>query len=75
MACELHAGLLIDEKLGRNAAIKFHLSIIGTAGVLLLAKKKKLIPKIAPLINELKENGYYLSKELIKEILKLGKED
>jgi predicted nucleic acid-binding protein len=41
LASQLKAGLLIDEKLGRKAAQKMNLHIIGTAGVLLLAKEKK----------------------------------
>ncbi|HLB57996.1 MAG TPA: DUF3368 domain-containing protein [Gammaproteobacteria bacterium] len=75
LALKLKAGLLIDEKLGRSAAQKRHLKIIGTAGVLLLAKQKKLIKKILPVIQELKKAGYYLSPELIKEIAKQAKEN
>lgn len=66
LASQLQTGILIDEKLGRNAAKKLNLSVIGTAGVLLLAKKKKLINKISPLIFELKNTGYYLSAELYR---------
>lgn len=74
LASELNAGLLIDEKLGRRTAQQMNLNVIGTAGVLLLAKKNKLIKKVEPLINELKQSGYYLSKELIKSILIHAKE-
>lgn len=65
LASQLKMGLLIDEKLGRKTAQKMNLPIIGTAGVLLLAKEKNLIKTIAPVISELKNAGYYLSKELI----------
>lgn len=74
LAMQLKTGLLIDERLGRKAAIKMSLKIIGTAGVLLLAKEKKLIKKVAPLIHELKNTGYYLSKELINSVLIRAKE-
>lgn len=74
LALQLGSGLLIDEKLGRNAAKELGLKIIGTAGVLLLAKQKKMIHSISPLIDELKAAGYYLSDVLTKEILKLAKE-
>jgi len=69
LATQLNARLLMDDKLGRQTAEKMNLRIIGTAGVLILAKKKNLILKIAPLIKELKNAGYYLSNELIKKIL------
>ena len=75
LALELKSGLLIDEKLGRRAAKKLKLKIIGTAGVLLLAKQHKLVLKISPLINELKKVGYYLSDNLINEVLKQAKEE
>lgn len=74
LALKLQTGLLIDERLGRSAAKKLNVKIIGTAGVLLLAKRNKLIDKVSPLIYELKKSGYYLSSELIMEILKKAKE-
>ena len=74
LALQIEAGLLIDEKIGRDVARKLNLKIIGTAGALLLAKKKKLVNKIAPLIMQLKQSGYYLSSALIAEILKQAKE-
>jgi predicted nucleic acid-binding protein len=51
LAKERNLPLLIDEKLGRGIAQKANITIIGTAGVLLLAKKKGVIPAVAPLIN------------------------
>jgi predicted nucleic acid-binding protein len=74
LASQLKIGLLIDEKLGRQTAKKMNLNIIGTAGVLLLAKEKNLIKKIAPLIQELKNAGYYLSEDLIESVLKRADE-
>ncbi len=74
LAVQLNSGLLIDEKLGRSTAKNMGLKVIGTAGILLLAKQKKLIKEISPLILDLKSAGYYLSEALIKEILVLAKE-
>lgn len=74
LALHLQSGLLIDEKLGRGTARKLNLPIIGTAGVLLLAKKKKNISAVKPLIERLKKSGYYLSKALVAEVLKLANE-
>ncbi len=74
LALKLSASLLIDEKLGRNIAKNLNLKTIGTAGVLLLAKQRKLISKVKPLIEDLKSAGCYLSDALIKEVLKNAKE-
>jgi predicted nucleic acid-binding protein len=48
------------------------IKIIGTAGILLLAKDEKIIKSVKPVINDLKNAGYYLSDNLIKEVLKRG---
>ncbi len=70
LAIQLKASLLIDDKLGRNVATQKGVTIIGTAGILVLAKEQNLIEAVYPLIQELKKAGYYLSDELIKIILK-----
>ncbi|KTC65533.1 Domain of uncharacterised function (DUF3368) (plasmid) [Legionella adelaidensis] len=74
LALQLHSKLLIDERIGRRVAKQKNISIIGTAGVLLLAKEKKLIPKVASLIYELKNVGYRLSEDLVNTILIRAKE-
>lgn len=74
LALKLNAGLLIDEKPGRHIAKKLNLRIIGTAGILLLAKEKQLIVEIAPVIETLKRAGYFFSSPLTQEVLKRAKE-
>lgn len=48
---------------------------VGTAGVLLRAKEKKLIKTVKPLISELKKAGYYLSDSMIKKVLAIAQEN
>ena len=74
MAHALHLPLLIDEKLGRNAAKKLNIKIIGTLGVLLLAKRKKVIRTVKPIMSCLKRGRYFISDKLIKETLLRAKE-
>lgn len=69
-----HAMVLIDERLGRQAARKHHLKMIGAPGVLLLAKRRGLLPVLKPLLNELVGPGYYLSDALIAQLLELANE-
>ena len=65
---------LTDDFEARNFASYIGLEVMGTAGVLLLAKKEKLISNVGVLINTLVDNKRWLSKELIIEILKRANE-
>lgn len=75
LASQLKSVLLIDEKLGRGAAKEMGIKIIGTAGILLLAKQKQLIRAVSPLIDDLHKAGYFISAALKSEILKLSGEN
>lgn len=67
--------IVLDEQDGRNCARQQGLNLTGTFGILLDAKKKKLISKIKPDIDKLKTLGFRISQELYKEILKKAKEN
>ena len=67
--------LLIDERRGRKVAIKEKVKITGTGAVLIAAKKKGIIEKVSPILNELLACGYRISKALRKRILELAEED
>ena len=66
--------LIIDDALARKIAGLQKLKFTGTAGILLKAKHKGYIKKIGPIIKQLKENGFYLSDMLIKNILIIAEE-
>lgn len=69
LALKLSASVLIDEKLGRSIAAKLGLSVIGSAGVLLAAKKRGLIDSVTPILNAFSSNGYHFSDTLIRAIV------
>ena len=69
LAKTLKSALFIDEKLARQVAFTLNLQVIGTAGLLLLAKQKGELPQVKPLLTALKKEGYYLSAALEKEVL------
>ena len=69
LAAALGHGVLMDEKLGRAVAEKLKLSVIGTVGVLLIARRRGLIPAVKPLLEELRASGHHLSTALIQEAL------
>lgn len=68
-ALDLSALILIDEKAGRKIAASLGLSVIGSAGVLLVAKKNGLIDLVKPMLDEFAGNGYHFSAALIAAIL------
>jgi hypothetical protein len=72
LAEELHADhLLIDERKDRRLAQQQGLPVVGLLGVVLLAKRAKLIPSARVLLEELdREAGIYLTDELKEAALK-----
>lgn len=75
LATELAADLvIIDETLGRNQAKQSGLKVTGTIGILIKAKKRKLIPKVMPLISDLQAKGVWISNELKTAIAEIVQE-
>ena len=66
--------LLIDDNRARKIARYNDINIIGSLGVLLLAKKEKLIKEIVPFLNKLEQSGLYISEQLVREVKKTAKE-
>lgn len=65
---------IIDDERARNAAISAGFPIIGLAGILLLAKQRKLIPSVKPLLDELQDKNFRLSRLIYNEVLKKARE-
>jgi predicted nucleic acid-binding protein len=68
------ATLLLDDRAGRSAARELGLSLIGTIGLLIMAKTQKKIDRIEPLMLALRSQGYWLSDTLMAEALKTSGE-
>ncbi len=64
LAITLRCPVLMDERLGRRVASQDGVAVVGSAGLLLMAKHKGLIPAIAPILEDWTGWGYYLSLEL-----------
>lgn len=62
--------VLLDEKKARQIAKELDLQVIGTIGILLLAKNKQVIPKISPLLDAMIDVArYWVSKSLYQQVL------
>ena len=72
LARELQADrLLIDERKGRKLAVQEGVPVIGLLGVVLLAKRKLLIPSARDLLQRLElEAGMYLTESVRDTALK-----
>jgi len=76
LAIEVKADIVIlDDKKARSIAKRIGLRVIGTLGVLMLAKKKGLINDLSTEIEKLVESSFRLSQDVIIRALKEAKRD
>lgn len=71
LAIELNADrLLMDERLGRAAAMQLGLQVTGVLGILIAAKQNNLIHEVKPLLDALIEQvGFWIDARLYAEVL------
>ncbi|NBC05675.1 MAG: DUF3368 domain-containing protein [Bacteroidetes bacterium] len=61
--------LIIDEKKGRIAALKHGISIIGSLGVLVEAKRKGVIVSVREALSKIEETNFRVSESIKKKVL------
>jgi len=70
IAARAHADLvLIDELRGRQTARKMGLTIKGTLGILVVAKRSGLINAVGPVLDELVARDFWLAEDLRERLL------
>jgi len=75
MAIETSTPLvLIDEKIAKRKLDSLDIPVIGTLGILLIAKRKKLIKNIKNPMDKLIKSGFYIDKVLYKSALDIARE-
>lgn len=60
---------VVDDAAARRCARALDISVIGTLGIILRARKQGLIPEAAPLLRELKAKGFRLHDDVIRAAL------
>ncbi|MEA5448297.1 DUF3368 domain-containing protein [Leptolyngbya sp. CCNP1308] len=76
LAVEVQAPrLIIDERLGRQAASNLGIKVIGALGILLLAKRRKLIIDVRPIMDNLiNQANFRISQQLYADVLDAANE-
>ncbi|WGV27225.1 DUF3368 domain-containing protein [Halotia branconii] len=67
--------LLIDEKAARKVAMARKLPLIGTVGILLLAKRRGLLTSVKDVLDEMQLQETRISKRLYVQVLTLAEEN
>ena len=70
LAKELNATLLIDDAKARKYAKLLNIEVIGTLGLLKIAKKSGLVQLVRKVIDDMLTEGYYIEDRLVRKILK-----
>lgn len=66
--------VVLDDREGRRCAASHGIAVIGTIGVVLLAKDEGAIPLVAPVLEELATAGMHVSDALLARALQLAGE-
>jgi predicted nucleic acid-binding protein len=67
--------LILDDKKARRVAQQIGLKVIGTAGMLLRAKRQGVITEIKPLLTALVQADFRISNRIIEAALRLASEE
>jgi predicted nucleic acid-binding protein len=68
--------LLMDERKGRKIARStYGLSVVGTAGILVEAKKQALLDRVSHALAQMRENGYYIHDAIVELALQRAGEN
>ena len=75
LALEIESALiLLDDRPARRLAQMLGLSVVGTLGILLAAKKHELITEVRPLLSALRTNNFHIADTLYEMVLRDARE-
>lgn len=74
MALDLDAALLVDDRAARRHAEALRLDVLGTLGVLVLAKRKGLIVEVKPVVQAMRQGGHFISQSALQAVLQAAGE-
>ena len=66
--------VVLDDNAARQTAQFLGLNVTGTIGILVKAKQNGIIQNVKPLLNEIMQNGFYISERVLHMILETAGE-
>ncbi|HEY7066931.1 MAG TPA: DUF3368 domain-containing protein [Chloroflexota bacterium] len=71
LAAEIHGQVtaILDDRIGRRLAHERHIEMLGSAGVLLVAKQRGVISLVRPILDELRAAGLRLGEQAYRRVL------
>lgn len=66
--------IIIDDRVARQVAIEKGLPVIGTVGVLRVAKTQRIIPAVKPILDDLRSHGTRINDRLYYQTLAVERE-
>ncbi len=63
------AWVLLDEVAARRVAKRLRIPVKGTLALLVEGKRRRIVPRLRPLIEKMTENGYRLAPDLVTMVL------
>ncbi len=66
--------IILDDRQARRVGQNMGLRVIGTVGILILAKQRGILSTIRPVLQNLDDTGFYISAALKDEALRLAEE-
>jgi len=66
--------VILDDALARRHAEMLGISLTGTLGILLDAKRRGLVPALTPLIDDLQRLGFRLSERTRNAVVRMARE-
>ncbi len=68
---EQHCRIILDDRQARRVGQDMGLRVIGTVGILILAKQRGILSTVKPVLQNLDDTGFYISEALKAEVLRL----
>lgn len=68
-ALDMGAALLVDDRAARRHAEALGLVVLGTLGVLVLAKRRGLMDEVKPIVQAMREQGHHISQAALNAVL------
>jgi predicted nucleic acid-binding protein len=68
------ATVVLDDRAAREEAIRRHIPLLGTAGILLRAKEQGRIAAVRPALDRVRQAGLYMTDRLYRTVLRLAGE-